>query len=203
MTADTIITGIALKKTYGGHAVAILSGRLEALPRERKKGAKQKYKVVSNLPSLEEFQALRAKRFTTTVDALVADAFSEFESLKDELQEWYDGMPENLQGAQKGDDLQSAIDALANLEAPDVPNCATNLQTVYIPVEKVESRPDRRDDAVARIDTAIDVLNDAMDDDDSDVKYTDEQKEEMQQLIDDLENAKNDAEGVDFPTMFG
>jgi hypothetical protein len=67
----------------------------------------------------------------------------------------------------------------------------------------VESRPDRRDDAVARIDTAIDVLNDAMDDDDSDVKYTDEQKEEMQQLIDDLENAKNDAEGVDFPTMFG
>lgn len=203
MTADTIITGIALKKTYGGHAVAVLSNRLEALPREQKKGAKQKYKVVSDLPSVDEFHILRAKKFTTTVDALVSDAFSEFEELKGELEEWYDGMPENLQGGQKGEDLQSAINTLGDLQAPDVPEFVTNLETVYIPTEKVESRPSRRDDAVARIDTAIDILTDAMDDEDADVKYTDEQKGEMQQLIDDLETEKSNAEDIEFPTMFG
>lgn len=203
MDADKIITGISLKKTYGSHAVAILGGRLEALPRERKKGAKQKYKVLQELPTVEEFGILRARRFTTTVDALISDAFGEFESLRDELQEWLDGIPESLQNGQKSDDLQTAIDTLDNLQAPDVPTEVSSLETVYIPQEKIDSRPDRRDDAVNRLATAVDVLNDAMDDEDAEVKYTDEQKETIQQLIDDLENHIDDAEGVEFPTMFG
>jgi hypothetical protein len=201
--ADKVVTGISLKKTYGSHAVFVLGGRLEALPREHKKGAKQKYKVLETLPTTEEFCNLRARKFTTTVDALISDAFGEFESLRDELQDWYDGMPENLQGSQKGEDLQNAIDTLGNLEAPVVPTEVENLETVYIPQEKIDSRPDRRDDAVSKLATAVDVLNDAMDDEDSETKYTDEQKEGIQQLIDDLENLASDAESVEFPTMFG
>jgi hypothetical protein len=42
-----------------------------------------------------------------------------------------------------------------------------------------------------------------MDDEDSEVKYTEAQKEEMQQLVTDLEEAQGEAEGVEFPTMFG
>jgi hypothetical protein len=198
-----IITGIALKKTYGVHAAAVLHDYLEALPRERKKGAKQKYRVKRPLPGVDEFLTMRTKKFTTTLDNLISDAFGELESLRDELQEWYDGMPENFQNGDKGENLQSSIDTLDSLESPDVPEYVTNLEVIYIPAEKLDSRADRRDDAAARLDTAVSVLNDAMDDVDAEVKYTDDQKDEMQELADDLERAKDEAEGVEFPTMYG
>lgn len=40
------------------------------------------------------------------------DANSEIETLKDEEQDYYDNMPESLQGGEKGEKAQSAIDAL-------------------------------------------------------------------------------------------
>jgi hypothetical protein len=40
------------------------------------------------------------------------DGSGEIESLKDELQEWYDNLPENFQNGDKGDQLQQAIDQL-------------------------------------------------------------------------------------------
>ena len=40
---------------------------------------------------------------------------SEVESLKDELQDWYDNLPENFQNGDKGSELQEAIEALDSL----------------------------------------------------------------------------------------
>ena len=45
------------------------------------------------------------------VDA-VESAKGDVDELKDELQSWLDGMPENLQGGQKADELEEAISAL-------------------------------------------------------------------------------------------
>lgn len=45
----------------------------------------------------------------------VEDAASEVGSLRDELQEWYDNLPENLQSGEKADQLQLTVDELDSL----------------------------------------------------------------------------------------
>lgn len=57
----------------------------------------------------------------------VGEAKAEFESLRDELQEWYDNLPENFQNGEKGEQLtaatealEEAIDALDNVEGTEV-----------------------------------------------------------------------------------
>src|SRR5574341_54856 len=56
----------------------------------------------------------------------VDDTKSTIEELTDELQEWYDNLPENFQNGEKGESLQSAIDALeqiqSDLESIDMDN---------------------------------------------------------------------------------
>ncbi len=47
----------------------------------------------------------------------IEDAQSEVATLKDELQNWLDNMPENLQSSSKADELQTAIDDLENIES--------------------------------------------------------------------------------------
>jgi len=42
----------------------------------------------------------------------VADAKAQAEELRDELQDWRDNLPENLQQGSKADEIQSAIDSL-------------------------------------------------------------------------------------------
>lgn len=56
----------------------------------------------------------RAGRLSVAFD-LINDAKSEMELLRDELQEWYDNLPEQFQGGSKGDQLQTAIDALTEI----------------------------------------------------------------------------------------
>ena len=61
----------------------------------------------------------------------IQDGRDAIESLKDEEQDYYDNMPESLQGGEKGEVAQSAIDALDNAlsqldEAIDSINEATS-----------------------------------------------------------------------------
>ena len=53
----------------------------------------------------------RADRFTEA-QSLISDAKCEMEILRDELQEWHDNLPENLQQGSKADEIQEAIDGL-------------------------------------------------------------------------------------------
>ena len=48
------------------------------------------------------------------VMGMLSDAHNELEALRDELQEWYDSIPENLQSGGKADEIQEAIDTLEN-----------------------------------------------------------------------------------------
>lgn len=43
------------------------------------------------------------------------DVKTEVAQLRDEIQEWQDNLPENLQGGTKNDELQEALDALEEL----------------------------------------------------------------------------------------
>jgi len=71
----------------------------------------EKYPEASVSVTRKEPADTRAKRFEEAKDD-VNEAKSVGEELRDELQEWLDGLPENLQGGQKADELQEAIDAL-------------------------------------------------------------------------------------------
>lgn len=76
----------------------------------------------------DNYSVQRVKRVTSRADRLseaesdVDNAKSTIVELKEELQEWLDNLPENLQQSQKADDLQSAIDVLDQLET-DLDQC--------------------------------------------------------------------------------
>ena len=74
----------------------------------------------------------RPKRFIEA-QAKISDAKNEFESLRDELQEWKDNLPENLQNSSKADALQTAIDELEQLagELDDVENADVEFPSMY------------------------------------------------------------------------
>jgi len=56
----------------------------------------------------------RATRFEEAL-AKVEGPKNEVEELRDELQDWLDNMPENLQGGTKAGELETAIDLLEEL----------------------------------------------------------------------------------------
>ncbi len=63
-----------------------------------------------------EFNKSRADRLSDA-EALVADAASIVEELRDEMEQWHDSIPENLQSGDKASEVESAKDALENLQS--------------------------------------------------------------------------------------
>jgi len=48
-------------------------------------------------------------------ESMMQDAIGIVQELQQEMQDWYDNMPENLQGGGKGDEVQEAADNLQQL----------------------------------------------------------------------------------------
>lgn len=162
----------------------------------------------------------------------VSNAFSDMESLKDELQDWYDNLPESFQNGTKGEQLQEAIDLIEGVSEIDVPDavedatCAPCLMT-----KKRMSRSDRRDDCVNQLNVAaawarerIEELNgmefedeedsedesEAPDTDkvvDATVPTSEDERDSMvsdlETFADECENAASEFESVEFPGMYG
>jgi len=55
----------------------------------------------------------RATRLSETLD--MSEKIADVEQLKEELEEWLDNLPENLQSSNKAEMLQEAIDNLDNI----------------------------------------------------------------------------------------
>jgi hypothetical protein len=74
----------------------------------------------------------RADRLQSALGA-VSDARSEVESLKEELESWYDNLPESFQNGEKGEALQSAVseldDCISNLESAE--GCGAEFPGMY------------------------------------------------------------------------
>lgn len=65
----------------------------------------------------QQSRADRLAAVLNNIDASSVDsAVEEIEMLKEELQNWLDGMPENLQSSLKADQLQEAIDKLDEIQ---------------------------------------------------------------------------------------
>jgi len=74
----------------------------------------------------------RGDRFSEAI-SLIGDAKSEFESLRDELEEWKSGMPENLQEGQKAQEIDDAISELEECisSAEDLEGKEVNFPGMY------------------------------------------------------------------------
>ena len=100
--------------------------RVEGIENEIAKLVKKKYsKAEIDIDVSKKEQATsRAERFGEAMSAL-EDAKSIAEELRDELQEWRDGLPENLQNGSKADELDEAIGELEEFIS-NVENCEGN-----------------------------------------------------------------------------
>ena len=103
----------------------------------------------------------------TLADAL--SALSDIDDLRDELQEWYDNLPESFQNGSKGEQLQEAIDNLQDVDSVEacLPSELEHLSAEKFTVlvhRHAKSRSKRRDDAVSALRAAQELLAQKADD---------------------------------------
>lgn len=199
----SIVTSQFLKKQFGDHAAAVLAQSLTRL--ERKKGETQRYKIINPLPSKDEFIVLRNNRYTFALTALINDSWAELESLKDEIQSWYDNLPESFQNGEKGDALQDVINTFDNCSEPTAPeedSALGKLKIICIPAVDVKSRAARLDEVVKQFQACIDELNKlaAMKPEDRPEGIGDDLGTELK---DELEAIINEINDIEFPGAFG
>lgn len=208
---NEVYTKSALTKQFDRYFSFVLSEYLEMLPYERHK--QRKYQVKKPLPTREEYAVLRNKHFETSVSDLVSDAFDIFEELNDELQNWYDNLPENFQNGDKGSQIQEATDVLSNLSTPDVPECLEPVSIVYLPGLDRNSRAERNGEATSQLQAVYDAVEEILDSGkingyDNEGKslaerdITDDERDELESFRDEIDSAKNEAEGISFPGMY-
>lgn len=131
------------------------------------------------------------------VDTTVGDAINTMcsclEDLATELREWYDNMPENLQGGSKVDE---AANVLEDISEPDVPDFIKEAPVTFQhpPPKKRQSRAARRDDAVAYGQAALEVIEERLE-----ATEGGDDHGALESLRDDVQEIIDNAEGVDFP----
>ena len=168
--------------------------------------------------------------------ATVGDVSAHVDALRDELGEemrsWYDNMSENLQGGDKGSQVDEAASTLEGLDTPDVPDIISDLGFSYSVQHKGGRKGDprwlRRDNETSALSSAVDAVREWVDsaktavaefeeenpeaEDDAQVELGEQTHtlqelrdgiEEAEQFADDLESLKDEADGVEFPGMYG
>jgi len=100
----------------------------------------------------------RTDPITTTVGTAIDDAVTIIEELRSELQDWLDGMPENLQASSKAEELQESIDGLSEFvdNFDTTPEIVADLECSYA-FKKLRNPPRRvrRDEASALLAAAL------------------------------------------------
>jgi hypothetical protein len=191
MPVETI-TAIKLRNQFNHHAPQVLHDHLREAEKQPKRGTL--YAIVKPLPTKEEYTKLFQHKYTNPLSDVVANAFSEFESLAGEMQDWYDNLPQAFQDGDKGQQLQDAQSALEDLRQPDVPESLADLPVFYPPGKNVESRAARCSEAASMLRACVEEL--------AEIDDKDERKADADDLANDLGDAADNAEGVDFPGMY-
>jgi len=162
---DNVWTGQKFRKLFDAYFQPVLTSTplpyIKILPRI--KGKQVQFEILRTLPAPSEYNTLRDAYYTTSIQELITDAVSEFECLKDELQEWYDNLPESFQNGDKGSQLQEAIDALENATEPDIPKTIGEIKVIFFPGINVQTRAQRCANACTMIDVANSTLEELRD----------------------------------------
>ena len=140
------------------------------------------------------------KRKLTISDA-ISEAFSTFEELGQEMRDIFDNMPESLQGSDLGQRREEAADTMEQLSEPTIPEGLGEREFEYTYyLSKSSSRNSRRDEATALLSAVRDEL-DMIINDNTITKAG--QDVDAESLHDEVDTLISDAEGADFPGMYG
>lgn len=168
------------------YALEVLEEMLEEIP---DKNRVQMYRTKWTLPDKEAFLLLKQKKYTVEMSSLLEEAFSEIEELGNELEAWYDNMPENTKESERAYTLEQSKDDLQNIQPVILPKELENTTMVYYPsLKPATSRASRASVVEGQLRAVAEELNEIEGHDD---------------LIRDIEEAADALSSVEFPGMFG
>lgn len=139
--------------------------------------------------------------------ASIEDAFSELESLGEEMREGYDNMQQypGLASTSKCEAYGTAADTLEGLREFDIPEWMRDIDIHYTEAVKRRGAASR----AVRCSNAINVLQAAsmtiaeLEEDADGNPLTEDQKAEAESLASDIDDMANEAENVEFPGLYG
>jgi hypothetical protein len=208
-----IVGSAQLTKTYDGYFTQLISNRLERQKAEKGKPTKKgrerrlptKYKIIAQLPDMNEYITLKTERFTVSVRTLIEDANAEVEELKDEMRTWYDNLTEGLQNTDRGQRVDESANSLENITTPEIDDrilslVLDNITTYYLTPLKVGSRADRAIDAASKYRAAKEAIEDWMEE--HKPKKLSVDWDSLKSLADECDGPADDLEDIDFPGMY-
>jgi hypothetical protein len=164
--------------------------------------------------------AVKLHQTKTTAQSAIEDGLQILAELKGEIDEVCDGMPDSLQGGQRYQTLDETRSTLSNFcdDTPDFDGCGPGAD---YGVEygsnrrRKQSRSDRRDEAVRMLEAGLEGLRNwaaeaetgeeekKADGDGHEDEDVDAQIARCNELADEVEGWKDEADGVEFPGMYG
>jgi len=143
------------------------------------------------------------KAIECTVAEAVSNGFSELQALAEEIREIVDNAEGGLAQTQRIQTLSDTADTLEQLSEPTIEGNIAEIKVTYLESQprgkRGLSRRARCENAISALDAVIAALQEKADElpDESDAK------EELEGLVNELEDAKGNAEGCEFPGKFG
>jgi hypothetical protein len=133
------------------------------------------------------------------------DARCALEELGSECREIVDNAPEGLQQSERISTFEESASALENISEFDIPECVADLPIEYSEQRvtrkgRSESRAVRCSNAVAVLEAARDALDTWLEDEENEGH---DDRDEVESLHAEIDQAIADAEPCEFPGMFG
>lgn len=144
-------------------------------------------------------------RSTDSTVSAISDAISDLTSLGEECREIVDNASENLQQTSRIQTFDETASALEGLSEPDVPECVAELPITYS--EQISTRKGRGESRAVRCANSVAVLQAAQEavamwlEDETNEEHV--ERDEVEQLANDIEEIIGEAEGCEFPGMYG
>lgn len=168
--------------------------------------------------------AYKSVAYEGTISGAIQDAYAEFQSLRDEMEEWRSNMEEKLSHTEKFSAVEESAGALDGFCDDETDLDCLSDDAVLRSSQQVPTRKGRATGRGVRCSNAINLLADAVSSleekveeldgtaeerrtatppDEEAAKEAEDESAALEELRDHLENAISEAEGVEFPGMYG
>lgn len=137
------------------------------------------------------------KTVTMGLADAVSYAYGEISSLAEEVREVVDSAEGGRAETQRIQTLGETADTLENISEPNVPETLAQIQVSFLEIPSGKrglSRAKRRDNATSAMSGVVAILENLEDE---------ALQDEADELRDQVENDQSEAEGAEFPGMFG
>jgi len=151
------------------------------------------------------------RQVSGTVSEAVNAGYSALSWLAEEARDIVDNAPEGINQTARIHAFESTMYTLESLDEPDVPSAVADLLASWCEVQprgarKPLSRSDRCSNAIVALAAAKSVAEEWLADHEpheSDDEEEQEERDDVEMLVNVLSDAISEAEGVEFPGMFG